>query len=154
MKDYKILLYQRPEKKIITSIVNIATLLTEKWFTPNVPGDIEKDLPFHDALCLFKEGALLSFIVFTSIDGEIQILLMGTHPEHQGKGYGSLLMNHFFHYIKTLGFSRIVALTVPPDTKPAYYSTVEFYEKHGFHLKRRYTELWETGAFELVKDLI
>jgi ribosomal protein S18 acetylase RimI-like enzyme len=43
--------------------------------------------------------------------------------------------------------------TVPPDTKPAYCATLDFYEKHGFRITRRYEELWESGALELVKEL-
>ena len=73
--DYKIKLYQRPEKDIIKQIVDIATLLTQKWFTSNVPGEIEKDLLFHDALCLLKQEKVISFIVFTSLDGAINITL-------------------------------------------------------------------------------
>ena len=153
--NYKIQLYQRPEKAAIKQIVEIAKLLTDKWFTSNVPGDIEKDLLFHDALCLLsQEGRLVSFLVFTSLDGSINITLMGTHPDFMGKGYGSILMNHFFEYVKSLKFHRIVAFTVPPDTKPSYDSTLKFYLKHGFEIKKRYYELWEYGAIELVKDLI
>lgn len=153
--SYKIQLYQRPEKEVIKQIVEIAKFLTEKWFTSNVPEDIEKDLLFHNALCLLnQEGRLISFLVFTSLDGSINIILMGTHPDFIGKGYGSILMNHFFEYVKNLGFHRVVAFTVPPDIKPSYDSTVKFYKKHGFEIKKRYNELWESGAIELVKVLI
>ncbi len=70
------------------AIVAIAQLLTARWFTDNVPADTRSDLMFHDALCLWQDGELRSFIVFTSIDGSISITLMGTHPDHQGRGYG------------------------------------------------------------------
>jgi ribosomal protein S18 acetylase RimI-like enzyme len=153
--NYEIQLYQRPGKDIIKQIVDIARLLTEKWFTSNVPGDIEKDLLFHDALCLInEERKIISFLVFTSLDGSINISLMGTHPDFRGEGYGSILMNHLFIYVKKIGFNRVVAFTVPPDTKPSYESTVKFYGKHGFEIKKHYTELWESGAIELVKELI
>ncbi len=152
--NYEIQLHQRPGKDIIEQIVEIAKLLTAKWFTPNVPGDIAKDLLFHDALCLLdQEGKIRSFIVFTSLDGSINISLMGTHPDFRDKGYGSILMDHLFEYVKSLGFDRVVAFTVPPDTKPSYESTVKFYKKLGFEIKKRYTELWESGAIELVKEL-
>lgn len=152
--NYKIQLHQRPGKDIIEQIVDIAKLLTEKWFTSNVPGDIAKDLLFHDALCLTdQKGVIRSFIVFTSLDGSINILLMGTHPAHQGKGYGSFLMNYLFEYAKGLGFDRVVAFTVLPETKPSYEPTVKFYQKLGFEIKKRYTEFWESGAIEMVKEL-
>lgn len=112
------------------------------------------DLLFHDALCLAdQEGEIRSFIVFTSLDGSINNSLMGTHPDHRGRGYGSLLMNHLFKYVKSLGFDWVVAFTVPPETKPSYQSTVKFYQKLGFKIKKLYTELWESGAVELVKEL-
>jgi xylan 1,4-beta-xylosidase len=151
--DYEIQLHQRPGKDISEQIVDIAKLLTGKWFTSNVPGDIEKDLLFHDALCLVSQGKIISFLVFTSLDGSINILLMGTHPDFIGKGFGSILIRHFFQYIKSIGFHRIVVFTVPPDTKPSYDSTVKFYQKHGFEIKKRYNELWESGAIELVKEM-
>ncbi|MCL6592104.1 MAG: GNAT family N-acetyltransferase [Firmicutes bacterium] len=152
--NYEIQLYQRPDKEIINQIVDIAELLTEKWFTSNVPEDIRKDLLFHDALCLINQRKIVSFLVFTSINGEINISLMGTHPDFRGKGFGSILINHLFQYVKDLGFNRVVAFTVPPDTKPSYDSTVKFYEKNGFKFKKRYNELWESGAIELVKELM
>lgn len=150
---YEIQLYQRPGKEIIQQIVDIAELLTNKWFTANVPGDTEKDLLFHNVLCLLSQGKMVSFLIFTSLDGSINITLMGTHPDYRGKGYGSILINHFFEYVKNIGFDRVVVFTVPPDTKPAYDSTLNFYIKHGFEIKKRYTELWESGAIELTKKI-
>jgi hypothetical protein len=41
--------------------------------------------------------------------------------------------------------------TVPPSSNPVYRSTVDFYEKHGFRVVRKYTELWQSGAWELHK---
>jgi ribosomal protein S18 acetylase RimI-like enzyme len=150
---YQIELYRRPDSTIINQIVTIAFLLTEQWFTPNVPKDIEKDLMFHDALCLIDKGKILSFIVFTSLDGAIYISLMGTHPEFRNTGLGSMLINHLFKYVKSIGFKHIVVFTVPPEIKSSYQSTVKFYKKHGFKVKKIYHELWERGAIELVKEL-
>lgn len=93
--NYDIELYRRPEKKTIDEIVNIAKALTKKWFTDNVPDDIEKDLLFHDAICLKVDGSIASFIVFTCLDGTPNILLMGTKPDFRGMGLGSVLMKEF-----------------------------------------------------------
>jgi len=57
------------------------------------------------------------------------------------------------YHAKHLGFERVVTLTVPPDVKPVYQATIRFYEKHGFVLRKKYTELWENGAVELVRTL-
>ena len=78
---------------------------------------------------------------------------MGTRLEARGKGLGSILLNAFCEHVKSIGFDRIMVYTVPPDRKPAYRSTLGFYEKHGFRITHRYDELWEVGALQLVKDL-
>ncbi len=146
-------LYHRPAAPVTAEIVQIARLLTEHWFTANVPEDIQRDLMFHDALCLYEDGQMQAFLVFTSLDGNLQITLMGTHPHCRGNGYGSLLMEHLFQHAASLGFEQVVAMTVPPDVKPAYQATLAFYRKHGFIVTRRYEELWENGALELIKRL-
>jgi len=151
--DYEIQLYQRPDKNVVEEVVNIARLLTDKWFTSGVPEDTERDLLFQDAYCLKCDGKLASFIVFTCWDGSIYITLMATHPEYMNKGLGSVLISNFFEHIKKLGFNRIVVLTVPPDINPLYSSTVKFYEKQGFIISKRYNEIWQNGALELMKEL-
>lgn len=148
-----IALHARPAGRVAEAIVDIARLLTGKWFTANVPEDIRRDLAFHDALCLWRGEQLVSFLVFTSLDGALNITLMGTQPADRGRGYGSILLERFFDHARTLGYERVVAMTVPPDIKPAYAATVQFYQQHGFVITRRYNELWESGAIELARVL-
>jgi len=151
-----LLLHHRPARTddaVAGEIVRIATRLTERWFTPNVPEDTRRDLLFHDTFCLYEDGQVRAFLIFTSRDGRIEITLMGTDPACRGRGYGSLLMERFLQHGRDLGFEQAVAMTVPPDTKPAYAATVAFYERHGFVVTRRYDELWEDGALELVRPL-
>lgn len=150
---FEIELHQRPTGDIAEEVVGIARLLTDGWFTDDVPEGTRRDLMFQDLMCLRADGRIASFIVFTSWDGSIYITLIGTHPDHRGRGLGSQLIQHFFEHVKQLGFDRIIALTVPPDVKPSYEPTVKFYEKNGFVLTRRYNELWGSGAIELVKEL-
>ncbi len=147
-------LHQRPTGGVAEEVVAIARMLMGEWFTDGVPEETRRDLMFQDLFVLKFDGQVVSFIVFTCWDGSIQITLMGTHPDHRGKGFGSMLMERFFEHVRELGFDRVVALTVPPDAKPSYQLTVRFYESHGFRLTRRYNELWESGAIELVKELV
>lgn len=151
--EYEINIYRRPEKDVVKRIKEIAELLTERWFTENVPTDAERDLMFQDAVCLCINGIIVSFIMFTSLDGIINISLMGTHPDYRGKGFGSALMEYFFRYVKSIGFDFIKVFTVPPDVKASYQETIDFYEKNGFKVGKRYNELWENGAVELVVSL-
>jgi ribosomal protein S18 acetylase RimI-like enzyme len=156
--NYSIQLYQRPNAKprnteIVEGIYDIAKSLTSKWFTVNVPDDTLRDLMFHDVLCLQRDKKILSFLMFTSRDGMMDITLFGTRLEYQRQGLGSKLIEHFFNYARGLGFETATAMTVPEDVKPAYGSTMRFYKKHGFKLVKRYNELWESGALLLVKKL-
>lgn len=150
---YEIEIHQRPTGVIRDEIVSITQELTSSWFTPNVPRDTFYDLSFQDAMILKESGRILSFIMFTCLDGTIQLSLMGTRLESRTHGFGSILINKFCEYIKSIGFSRIMVYTVPPDQKPAYSTTLHFYQKHGFRIARRFEELWESGAIQLVKDL-
>lgn len=151
--DYEINIYKRPEGIIVQQIKEIAELLTERWFTQNVPGDTERDLMFQDAACVSIDGRIVSFIMFTCLDGTINMSIMGTHPDYRGRGIGTALINYFFDYVRSMGFEYIRLFTVPPDVKPSYQETVDFYYRNGFRFEKRYTELWENGAIELLKDL-
>ena len=145
--------HRRPTGELRGEIVAIAQKLSPKWFTPNVPADTYRDLGFQDAFVLKQEGKVLSFIVYTCIDGSIHITLMGTRPDLMGMGLGSTLLEGFFNHVKGLGFDRIITYTVPPDKKPVYSNTLRFYERHGFTLARRFDELWEAGALQMIKNL-
>ncbi len=92
----RILLFRRPEEAAITDLLSIIDLLTPSWFTENVVEDTRKDLYFQDAICLTVDGRIVSFIIFTSWEGNLYITLMATHPDYQHKGYGSELLLSFF----------------------------------------------------------
>ena len=151
--DCEIEIHQRPSGAIRDEIVGIAQELTAGWFTSNVPRDTYSDLGFQDVMILKEAGRIVSFIMFTCLDGTIQLSLMGTRLDSRAKGFGSILINKFCEHIRGIGFNRIMVYTVPPDTKPAYSATLAFYQKHGFRITRRFEELWESGALQLVKDL-
>jgi ribosomal protein S18 acetylase RimI-like enzyme len=150
---YEIEIHQRPAGAVRDEIVSIAQELTSSWFTSNVPNDTYYDLGFQDVMILKEAGRMVSFIMYTCLDGTIQLSLMGTRVESRAKGFGSILINKFCEHIQNLGFDRIMVYTVPPDRKPAYAATLRFYQKHGFRITRRFEELWDSGAIQLVKDL-
>ena len=149
----EIKMYRRPDKSEVDQIIEIVKALTGKWFTEDVAEDTKRDLLFQDAICLIENNRIISFIIFTSWDGDMNITLMGTHPKSRGKGYGSILIKAFYKYIKEIGFNRVRVLTVPPDKKSSYESTVNFYLRNGFVMTKRYTEIWGCGAIELIKEL-
>ena len=154
--EYCIQLYKRPgleNQNVEEQVLNITNSLVGEWFTPDVLDGIAKDLLFHDTVCLEINNNIVSFIMFTSLDGAMHILLMGTSPMYRGKGYGSMLIKYLFEHAKALGFCKIDLLTVPPEYKPSYNSTIGFYMRHGFIIEKEYTEIWQSGALKLVKNL-
>jgi len=146
-------LHSRPEGGTADEILEIVDHLTDRWFSRDVAPATRRDLLFHDVLCAKQDGRTRAFLIFTSHDGMIQITLMGTSPEYHGQGFGSALLSHLDRHARDLGFDEIVTFTVPPSSNPAYRSTVEFYEKHGFRVVKKYTELWRSGAWELRKAI-
>lgn len=114
--DYEVEIHHRPSGAIRDEIVRIAQELTSDWFTSNVPSDTYYDLGFQDAMILKKAGRIVSFIMYTCLDGTIQISLMGTRLESRIKGFGSILINKFCEHIKSIDFNRIMVYTVPPET--------------------------------------
>ena len=149
-----IILLRRPDEAFaISGILHLIDLLTPWWFTENVLEDTRKDLYFQDAMCLTTKDEIVSFITFTCWEGTLYITLMATHPDYQHQGYGSELISAFFEHAKQVGFREIKLLTVPKEVKPIYESTISFYESHGFHMSKRFAEIWNSGAIELTKIL-
>ena len=144
---------QRPGGPAAAQILAIVEKLSGTWFTDDVLPAIRLDLLFQDAVCAREDNGIRAFILFTSQDGALHITLMGTDPDHRRRGYGTALMRRLEEHARQLGFAELVAFTVPPDKKPAFQDTVDFYFKCGFRLAKRYTELWQSGAWELRKVL-
>ena len=143
----------RPTGSTADEILSIVGDLTGEWFTPDVAPATRHDLLFQDVVYGKQNGRIRAFIMFTSHDGAILITLMGTHPDWRGRGFGTSLMDRLVTHAKALGFCEIVTFTVPPASKLAYRATVNFYEKRGFAVAKKYSELWQSGAWELRKSL-
>jgi GNAT superfamily N-acetyltransferase len=122
-----------------------------KWFSDNMPEEVSGDMQFHDVLCIQKEKEVIAFLIYTFWDGKIYISLMATRLDFQGKGLGSRLIERFFSEAKGLGYKSVSVFTLPVDVNPKYSSTIHFYEKHGFKIIKRYTELWLEAALLLEK---
>ncbi|GIQ69623.1 hypothetical protein XYCOK13_24470 [Xylanibacillus composti] len=142
-------LHSRPGFKLTEEIAGLIRSLTGTWFTEQVAEEMRRDLLLQDVLCLYKEGRLTSFTSFTSLEGALHITWMATHPDEQGRGYGSRLLSALIHHGQTLGFPQIKLWTVPPETNARYACTIRFYEKHQFMVVKRYADLWEGGAVEM-----
>jgi ribosomal protein S18 acetylase RimI-like enzyme len=143
---------KEPSQDTIDQIVAIAQDYTADYFTENLPSDTRNDLHFQRAACLKNGNEIVSFIVFTCLDGCPHITLLATKRKYAGKRYGKSLMHQFVAYVDKLGFRCIEVLTVLPESKPVYFSTVQFYKSVGFVITDTYPFLWESGAIKLKKS--
>ena len=141
--------HRRPSGPVAEEVLSVVKDLTGEWFTEDVAPAARRDLLFQDALCVRENGRIRAFLMFTSHDGAIHITLMGTSLEYRGRGFGSALIEFLVSHAKELGFCEIVTFTVPPEAKPAYQATVDFYKNRGFKVVTKHTDLWQGGAIEL-----
>lgn len=146
-----IVLEKQASQNTIDSIYKIIQDYTRDYFTLNLPDDTKNDLMFQQVIYLTSNDDIVSFIVFTCWDGSPNITLMATKREYSGRGFGKTLILHLVSYLTELGFNRIELLTVPPEAKPVYKSTVTFYESLGFNIEKVYSQLWESGAMKMIK---
>lgn len=142
---------KEPSQNTIAQIVAIAQDYTADYFTENVPADVRNDLLFQRAACLWNDGEMVSFLVFTCLDGCPHITLFATKRAYRGQGYGKILMDKFVAYLDEMGLRTIELMTVMPKSKPVYFSTVAFYQNVGFVITDTYPTLWESGAIKLKK---
>lgn len=142
---------KEPSQDTINQIVSIAQDYVSDYFTSNVPDAIRSDLQFQRTIYLKNGSEIVSFIVFTCLDGSPHITLMATRRNYCGSGYGKLLMQYFVNHVTDLGFDSIELFTVLPQSKPVYFSTVAFYQKNGFKIEKEYPDLWESGAIKMRK---
>ncbi len=142
---------KEPLQDTIYQIVSIAADYTRDYFTDNVPNDTQNDLRFHRTIYLKNDAEIISFIVFTCLDGCPHITLMATKREYCGNGYAKALMQNFFDYVSELEFRCIELFTVLPQSKPVYFSTVAFYKSVGFEIIKEYPDFWESGAMKMKK---
>ena len=143
---------KEPSQDTVEQIIAIAQDYTTDYFTKNVPDDTRNDLLFQRVVCLKCSNEIVAFAVFTCLEGCPHITLLATKREHAGKGYGKLLMRHFVSHITDLGFNSIEVMTVLPESKPIYFSTVAYYKRVGFVVTDIYPFLWESGAIKLKKS--
>lgn len=143
---------KEPSQDTIDQIAAIAQDYTSDYFTENVPDDTRSDLLFQRVAFLKNGNEIIAFIVFTCLEGCPHITLLATKRDYTRKGYGNTLMHQFTAYINNLGFRCIELMTVLPESKPVYFSTVRFYKSVGFIITGTYPFLWETGAIKLRKS--
>ena len=83
---------------------------------------------------LRRDGMIVGMInlLFTisTAEGGFVVLLedLVVHKEHQGHGYGAMLLKHAVEFARQKNFLRITLLTDRPENMAQ-----EFFRRHGFH---------------------
>lgn len=74
-------------------------------------------------------GMINLLFTISTAEGGFVVLLedLVILPEHRGRGYGSMLIEHAKNYAREKNFLRITLLTDKPNAR-----ATEFYKKHGF----------------------
>ena len=87
-------------------------------------------LPMHGVSLMLAhdngDEAPIGFSLFRTIAGEAELLLLAVAPDHQGRGFGRFLLDHFVDSARAVGAAR-VHLEVR-DGNPA----VQMYRSAGF----------------------
>jgi len=93
---------------------------------PDLPFDIIKLANDDDGIHfgLFAGNKLTSVVSLFNQGNIYQFRKFATLVESQGKGYGSLLLNHIINYVKTYGAMKLWC--------NARVSAIPFYNKFGF----------------------
>jgi ribosomal protein S18 acetylase RimI-like enzyme len=74
---------------------------------------------FKDSLlhCLLESKLVLAFIVLGIHGAESEISIIEVHPEHRGRGFGTLLVKHSVSYLKARGASTVDVECAPPESE-------------------------------------
>ncbi len=146
--------HSTPSNDAVDAVVKIIESLGRDWFSDGVSGETRRDLSLQHLLTAEEGGKIVSFLTFTSVEGDIRIGMIATQNDLRNRGYGKSLIKKLKELAISMGYNRITCLTVPENSNPNYASTLTFYERCGFKVTKRLTEIWQSGALELSCDLI
>ena len=79
--------------------------------------------------------------------GTSNLYLIAVHPDRQGEGVGTLLIEHVEKQLKAKG-QRI--LLVETSGLPAFERTRAFYQSRGFHQEARIREFYREGEDKII----
>lgn len=109
----------------IDGVVNIEQLAHEyPWKKSIHLSCIEEEYP---SLVLELDGKLNAYVVFNYLYDECHLMNITTHPEQQGKGFASLLIQALYDNAKSQGMKKVL-LEVRESNLPA----LAFYRKEQF----------------------
>ncbi len=88
--------------------------------------------------CLFENDVLIGTIAVRLIDSNnkiVELKRMFVTPEHQGKGYGRLLLEHAISYARECQYNKICL-----DTRKQFSAAQHLYRSCGFSETEKYND--------------
>jgi len=121
--DYRLLRMTRGD--VPTVLRNERRAYTHPW-TEGIFDDCVKS--GYECWLIVLEGRNIGHGILSIAAGESHLLNVCINPEHQGRGYGRVLVEHLLQCART-GGARRVFLEVRPSNRVAY----QLYEELGFN---------------------
>ena len=145
MDEHTFVMEQSPSPESVDQLGSIVESYMGEYFFGDFAECVRIDAPFQRLCCLRGETGIVSFILFTCLDGCPHITAMATRKDMRGKGYGKRLMEFFTEHVSRLGFRGIEVMAWSEKTRPECVPTQGFYRSSGFVIKREYADLWAPG---------
>jgi|SaaInlStandDraft_4_1057021.scaffolds.fasta_scaffold00672_4 ribosomal protein S18 acetylase RimI-like enzyme len=82
------------------------------------------------SLSMWEKKLYLGNITFTINVNTVNIDMIKILEKYRGKGFGTIMINKFFEYIKTNNISKVDLIAFEQNEK--YNKLVKFYNKFGF----------------------
>lgn len=126
----------------LKDVITLLQLNTPKYFAPEEEKDLHHYLQYEKeqyyVLTAGDEVAGCGGINFSADGATAKISWDIFHPQHQGKGYGTLLLQYRIQQIK----SNPQVQTISVRTSQLVYL---FYQRNGFVLKEIAKDFWAPG---------
>jgi ribosomal protein S18 acetylase RimI-like enzyme len=100
----------------------------------------------NEIICQYEEAELIGFIIFKVTGPECEILWMAIDLKHQGKRYGTSIMENLERSMLERGAGSIIVKTLDESANYLpYHRTTRFYKKLGFRKIRFIESIPEWG---------
>ncbi|MBN1327947.1 MAG: GNAT family N-acetyltransferase [Candidatus Heimdallarchaeota archaeon] len=141
-------------RRVSINDYNELAVLSEKCFPgEEVPFIIQSLIDVEHFYVLVNPllEKIMGFVIFGIYSIKTaHLMILAVHPEHQRKGFGSILLEKTIETIKQSPI-KVIRLEVKATNLPA----IKFYEKYGFEIATTIENYYDdnTAAFLMLKQL-
>jgi len=128
-----------------------ARVFPDAWSADSFLAEVERKPDIGYPIAVRRDRELVAYAVVWFIVDEIHIGNIAVHPEHQGAGLGSALLEHILEE----GRRRSMAFATL-EVRPSNTSAIALYERYGFEkvaVRRRYYQNDREDAWVLAHSL-